>query len=295
MEKKALVIINPVSGMRRANKFLTDIITTLSVNGYQCLVQATTPTCNAAIIAEKLAEEQDLVICIGGDGTLNETIAGCIQCAASAPIGYIPAGSTNDFANSVGLAQNPLIAVDDIINGTIHSIDVGQFNDRPFVYTASFGAFTKASYSTPREMRNAMGYFAYLLEGVKELADIRSYDMCVTADGESRCGEYVFGGICNSKRIAGGIIHFSEEDVDLNDGQLEVFLVKAPQNPTDFMQLVFDMNAGNYNSKFIEFFSAKSLHIATTDYVDWTLDGEYQAGSREVSISVLPGALKLKY
>jgi diacylglycerol kinase family enzyme len=106
---------------------------------------------------------------------------------------------------------------------------------------------------------------------------------------------HVFGGICNSKRIAGGIIHFSEEDVDLNDGQLEVFLVKAPQNPTDFMQLVFDMNAGNYNSKFIEFFSAKSLHIATTDPVDWTLDGEYQAGSREVSISVIPGALKLQY
>lgn len=295
MEKKALVIINPVSGMRRANKFLTDIITTLSVNGYQCMVQATTPTCNAATIAAKLAKEQDLVICIGGDGTLNETISGCIQCASSASIGYIPAGSTNDFANSVGLAQNPLIAVDDIINGTIHPIDVGTFNGKPFVYTASFGAFTKASYSAPREMRNTMGYMAYVLEGAREIADIRSFNMCITTPDETIMGEYIFGGICNSKRIGGGVIQFPDEAVNLNDGMLEVFLVKTPQNPADFMQLVFDMNAGNYNSKFIEFFSAKSLHIATTDPVDWTLDGEYQAGSREVSISVIPGALKLQY
>lgn len=295
MKKKLLFIINPVSGTRRANRFLIKMLAKVS-NEYACQVQTTTPEYNAKQIAEDYAQNKDLVICIGGDGTLNETVGGCLQNnSTTPPIGYIPAGSTNDFATGLKLVQHPLRCFKQLMNGTIHPIDVGLFNDKPFVYTASFGIFTKASYNTPREMRNLMGYMAYVLEGAKEITDIRLFTMCITTPDKTMIGEYIFGGICNSKRIGGGVIQFPDEDVDLNDGMLEVFLVKAPQNPADFMQLVFDMNAGNYNSKFIEFFSTKSLHIATTDHVDWTLDGEYQAGSREVSISVMPGALKLQY
>ncbi|MBQ8806563.1 MAG: diacylglycerol kinase family lipid kinase [Bacteroidaceae bacterium] len=294
--KKLLLILNPVSGMRKANRFLADILTELSAQGYECTVQATIPERNAEQIAAELAKDKELVVCIGGDGTLNETVNGCLKThGKTPPIGYIPAGSTNDFANSLKLPQHPMACLSQILDGEIHAIDVGLFNGKPFVYTASFGAFTKASYSAPREMRNMMGYMAYILEGASEITDICSYELCIEADGETRVGEYIFGGICNSKRIGGGLIQFTDEMVDLNDGMLEVFLVKTPKTPGDFMQLIFDMNAGNYNSKFIEFFSAKSLHIATTDDMDWTLDGEYQAGSREVSIGVISGALNLKY
>lgn len=295
MKKKLLLIINPVSGMRKANRFLTEMITRAS-NHYECQVQATTATYNAKHIAMDYAKDKDLVICIGGDGTLNEAVDGCLQANdKTPPLGYIPSGSTNDFANGLKLPQHPLRCFNKILNGEVHPIDVGLFNGRPFVYTASFGIFTKASYSAPREMRNLMGYMAYVLEGAKEITDIRSYSLCIDTPDRTVTGDYIFGGICNAKRIGGGIIQFADDVADLSDGLMEVFLMKAPKTPTDLMQLIFDMNVGNYNSAFIECFSAKSIHIATTDDMDWTIDGEYQAGSREVSIEVLPGALNLQY
>lgn len=296
MHKKLLLIINPVSGMRKANRYLTDMIATLSAEGYECQVQATTPTCNATEIAANFSHDKDMIICVGGDGTLNETVAGCLSADGKTPvIGYIPSGSTNDFANSLKLPQNPLGCLDDILNGDVHPIDVGTFNGKPFVYTASFGAFTKASYSAPRELRNNLGYLAYVLEGAREIADIRSYSLCIETESDVIVGDYIFGGVCNSKRIGGGVIRFNDNDVDMSDGLLEVFLVKAPTTPGEFMQLVFDINAGNYNSPFIQFFSTNKVHIATTDDIDWTLDGEYQAGSREVNIEVLPRVLNLQY
>lgn len=295
MNLKALIIINPVSGMKKANRFLTDILTKMCMHGYQCTVQTTTPDCNATMIAEQLANGQDLIICIGGDGTLNETIAGCIAANVHVPVGYIPSGSTNDFANNLGLLQHPIAAIEAILDGEVHHIDVGTFNDRPFVYTASFGIFTKASYSAPREMRNSLGYLAYVLEGVKEIGDIQSYQLCIDAGETVVAGNYIFGGICNSKRIGGGIIHFTDDMVDLNDGKLEVFLVKTPETPAEFMQLVFDLNSGNYNSRFIDFFSATNLRVITNDNIDWTLDGEYQPGTQEINIQVKHSELALKY
>lgn len=295
MKKKLLLIINPVSGTRKANRFLTDIITTLSENGYECQVQATTITYSAQHIARNYAKDKDLILCIGGDGTLNETVSGCLATnGKTPPIGYIPAGSTNDFANGLKLLQHPLKGLRSILNGDIHAIDVGLFNGKPFIYTASFGAFTKASYAAPREMRNLMGYAAYVLEGAKEITDIRSYSLCIETPENTTAGEYVFGGICNAKQIGGGLIQF-DDVADLNDGLLEVLLIKRPKTPADFMQLMFDMNTGNYNSEFIECFSAPAIHITTTDDIDWTLDGEYQTGSREISIGVMPGALNLQY
>jgi YegS/Rv2252/BmrU family lipid kinase len=296
MQKKLLLIINPVSGMRKANRFLTDIITTLSTNGYECQVQATTPVYNAQRIAMNYAKEKDLIVCIGGDGTLNETVSGCLATnGKTPPIGYIPSGSTNDFANGLRLPHHPLKGLAGILSGNIHMLDVGLFNGKPFVYTASFGAFTKASYTATREMRNVMGYAAYVLEGAKEIADIRSYSLCIETPDRTVTGDYIFGGICNAKQIGGGIIQFADNVADLSDGLLEVLLMKMPKTPADLMQLIFDLNAGNYNSEFLECFSAKSIRIATTDEIDWTIDGEYQAGSREVSIDVLPGVLQLQY
>ncbi len=296
MQKRLLFIINPVSGTKRANRFLTEMITRLSEEGYECTVQSTTPTYSAEHLAAKLSKDKDMVICVGGDGTLNETIKGCLTVGeCTPPIGYIPAGSTNDFANSLHLQQAPLCCLNEILEGAVHDIDVGTFNGRPFVYTASFGAFTKASYSAPREAKNNLGYLAYLLEGAKELSDIKSYHLkLITPEGIHE-GDYIFGGVCNSKRLAGGVIRFRDDEVDLNDGLLEVFLVRYPQNATEFMQLLLDLNAGKYTSPLIQFFSTNQLRVITSDNMDWTIDGEYQKGSNDINISVLPSALKLQY
>ncbi len=296
MHKKLLFIINPVSGTRKANQYLTDMIALLSEQGFECIVQATTPMYSAEYIAARRAADVDSIICVGGDGTLNATVSGCLrELTQTPPIGYIPAGSTNDFANNLGLPMHPIKCLKTILDGKVHAIDIGLFNERPFVYTASFGAFTKSSYNTPRDIKNSLGYMAYILEGVKELSELKPYHMRVTTEHITCEGEYVFGGICNSKRLAGGMVKFDENAIDFNDGQLEVFLVKYPKNGGEIMQVLMDLSIGNFQSPFIEFFSAKNIEIETEDSIDWTIDGEYQAGKTNIQISVLPSALQLQY
>lgn len=295
MKPKLLLIVNPVAGTRRSNKFLVDMLVEIANANYEYNVQVTTPERGAEQIAYKMAGDYDIVVCVGGDGTLNATIAGCMHHKKTPHIGYIPAGSANDFASGLGLALNPLTALDDVLNGTTHTMDIGMFNDKPFVYTASFGVFTKTSYNTPRELRQNLGYLAYILAGAKELSDIKSYHLKIKADDRAMEGDYIFGGVCNAKRIGGGVIRFTDDMVDLNDGLMEAFLVKTPQNPAEFMQLIFDLNACNYNSKFIECFSTSTLKIIADENLDWTLDGEYQPCKKKANIEVLPAALKIKY
>lgn len=295
LTKTALVIINPVAGTKRANRFLTDIIQMLSNEDYQCQVQATMPQRNATFLAKTYAPGKDLVICIGGDGTLNETIAGCIAANVSPKIGYIPAGSTNDFANNLGLNAHPIQATKAILNGKTLDIDVGMFNDRVFIYTASFGAFTRASYSAPREWRNSLGHLAYVLAGAQDLGDLKAHHVKIKTADRIIEGEYIFGGICNSTRIGGGMIKLPEELVNINDGLLEVVLVKYPETAADFTTLIFDLVTGNYASPFLDFLSTPSLDVIINDNVDWTIDGEYQKGCKNIHIDVLPGALKLQY
>lgn len=295
MKSKLLLIMNPVAGTRRANKFLTEMLVDISNANYEYNIQVTTPTRDAETIACEMAGDCDIVVCIGGDGTLNATVAGCMQHSKVPCIGYIPAGSANDFASGLGLSLNPRIALDNILNGEEHTMDVGMFNGKPFVYTASLGIFTKTAYNTPRELRQNLGYLAYVLAGAKELSDIKSYHLKIKSDDRMMDGDYIFGGMCNAKRVGGGVIKFTDEMVDLNDGLMEVILVKTPQNPADFMQLIFDLNAGNYNSKFIELFSTSTLKIVSDENLDWTLDGEYQPCKKKTNIEVLPATLKIKY
>lgn len=295
MERKnLLIIINPVAGMKKLNKYLSDIIVKFTDAGYLCQVQTTTKEYGAKYWVLRSGLNKDMIVCGGGDGTLNDVIAGCIELGIKPNIGYIPCGSTNDFANGLKLSINPLEATDDIIYGKENNIDAGKFNGRIFVYTASFGAFTKASYNAPREMKNSLGYLAYVLEGVKEIKDIKSYHLKLITDSKNIEGDYIFGGICNSKRIGGGMVRFNDEIVNLNDGKLEVFLIKFPKNPAEFTQLVFDLNTGNYNSSMIELFSTEKITIETDNEIDWTIDGEYQKGEKRIEIENIKDAFVLK-
>lgn len=291
--RKLLLIINPVAGMKKVNKFLTDIIVVFSEAGYVCQVYPTTKDFSADKIVKNYGEDANLVVCIGGDGTFNEVVTGCLQLKNKPHIGYIPSGSTNDFANGMKLPLDPVEAAKNIVSKDPTNIDVGTFNDRIFTYIASFGVFTKASYSTPRDLKNTFGYLAYALHGIKEITEIKKIDMIIEAQDRIIEDSFIFGGICNSKRIGGGLIKFSEELVDMNDGLLEVFLIKYPKNTAEFMQLVFDLNTENFNSPMFEFFSTDNLKITADSHTDWTIDGEYQKGSEIIEISNKKSAISL--
>ena len=212
--KKLLFIMNPRAGTRKANKVLPDILGLFNRYGYDVHVHITKGQGDGMEIVQQRAAEMDLVVCCGGDGTFNETVSGILKSGAQVPIGYIPAGSTNDFAVSLGLKNNPMEAAKQIMEGEAQAYDVGCFGGRHFTYVASFGLFTKASYATPQNMKNALGHTAYLLEGMQELGQIKPIRMQLAADGHILDEEFLFGAICNSTSVA-GILTLDPNQVDL--------------------------------------------------------------------------------
>ena len=227
--KKNLMIMNPCSGKRQANKLLTDMVELFTKNGYMTTVLTTTARGDGTLYAAEHGGDFDLITCVGGDGTFNEVVAGIVESNRKIPVGYIPAGSTNDFANSLGLSTDVMKAARDIISGEKISLDIGSFNGRKFSYVASFGAFTQTSYSTPQSVKNMLGHLAYILEGVTSLTSIRPQHLRIEANGVVYDGDYIFGAVSNSTSLA-GILTLSPEYVDMGDGLFELLLVKMPRN-----------------------------------------------------------------
>ena len=232
--KKVLLIINPKAGKTKVKTSLFDIIDILTEHDMTVTVEITRYGGHARDISTHIPDEYDMVVCAGGDGTLNEVIAGIIASGKNIPIGYIPAGSTNDFASTLHLSKDMKKAALDIAEGVVRSIDIGLFKNRYFTYVASFGAFTKASYSTPQEVKNTLGHLAYVLEGMKDLPTIKGeYMKMVCGNGTVYEGEYIFGAIANSTSV-GGVISLDSRLVTMNDCKFEitvedeVYYVDAP-------------------------------------------------------------------
>lgn len=283
-EKKLLLIINPCAGQKRANRYLAEILGLFSANHYQNIVFVTSAAGQAVDYVYDHCREVDLIVCIGGDGTLNEVIRGLIRAGVKTPIGYIPSGSTNDFASSIGLSKDILTAARDIMEGTPHSLDIGSFNDRTFSYVASFGAFTNTSYSTPQSLKNMLGHLAYILEGIKEVPKIRTIHMRVeTQEGQSFEGDYIFGAVSNSTSIA-GILEISPDLVSMNDGVFEIMLIKSPANARQLYQIINDLRTQQYTSEMINFCSTASATIYAPTDMNWTLDGEFEEGCEEIHV-----------
>ena len=295
--KKLLLIMNPKSGVMLAPKYLADIIERFSRTGYLTQVLMTTARGDARDFAHEYGGDVDLVVVSGGDGTLNEVIDGLISGGHDTDIGYIPSGSTNDFANSIGLPKGIFECVDNIIYGTPHNVDIGSFNGRYFSYVASFGAFTSVTYSVPQNLKNIFGHAAYVMGGITELANLRAIHARITADPGTPFemvfeGDYVLGAICNSKSV-GGILKLDKLDVDLNDGLMEVLLVKMPKDIIDLNDIAISMLGGTFKSNQIESFSAGNLEIEIEEGTHWTLDGEYEKGSGICRIHTLESAVSL--
>lgn len=293
MMKKMLFVMNPFAGQRKANRYLADILTLFNRADYEVQVHMTAGPGDGAQAVAKYAAGMDLVVCCGGDGTFNETVSGVLQSGADVPLGYIPAGSTNDFAASLKLPTNPLKAAQAIVEGKAVTYDVGRFGERHFAYVASFGAFTKASYSTPQNVKNALGHTAYLLEGISELSQIRkTHVRFEMADGEVVEDDFLFGAISNSTSV-GGILTLDPKQVDMSDGLFELLLVRAPKDLAEIGECIKALNTKKYNCRMITFLSAPSMTITADPEMAWTLDGEREPGHGRVEVQNLHHAIRL--
>lgn len=291
--KKLFLVMNPCSGKKRANKVLAEIIDVFNRADYEVTAYMTAARGDATRAAAERAADFDRIVCIGGDGTLNEVIAGLHEVGQQTPIGYIPAGSTNDFANSLGLPKDLLDAARLAATGEPRKLDIGSFNGRCFSYVASFGAFTRTSYATPQGMKNALGHVAYLLAGAKELTSIRSTHMrFVLADGTPFEDDYIFGAISNSTSVA-GLLTLSPDLVDLNDGLFELLLIRKPHSLLELSDCVLALTTQEYHTPMLTMVSTGRVEIDCPSELDWTLDGEYAAGQAHCVVENLHDAIRV--
>jgi len=290
--KQMLLIVNPVAGLKKASKYLPEIIEVFNRAEYEVRVYITVQESDAERIAKLMEQPLDLVVCCGGDGTLNATVNVMLQNKKNIPIGYIPAGSTNDFANSLGLPSDVVEAAKRVVNGTPTAYDVGRFPGRYFTYVASFGAFTKASYSTAQNIKNSLGHMAYVLEGIQEISKIRKWHLKLETDTEVLEDDYLFGAVCNSTSV-GGILTLNPELVDMGDGKFEVLLIRAPKNISEVGECISALKAQTYDCGMITFRSAGHIQITTEAEMQWSLDGERMEGAENILIENLHHSIRL--
>ena len=229
----------------------------------------------------------DLIVCSGGDGTLDEVVTGMIQSGFRTSIGYIPAGSTNDFGGSISLPKHMVRAAQTAVTGRDFQCDIGSFchedGEDVFVYIAAFGLFTDVSYETGQEMKNVLGHMAYLLEGMKRLPSIRSFSMKVSWDGNELEDDFIFGMVTNSFSV-GGFKNITGRNVKLDDGVFEVTLIKNPRNPVELSNIMLSLINRNIDSDTMYCFRTAQLELESEEPVAWTLDGENGGQHTKVEI-----------
>lgn len=281
--KKMLFIYNPNAGTGVLKPKLSDVLDVFTKSGYEITVYPTQKPHDAVEKIQECAKQYDLIVCSGGDGTLDEAVTGIHLGGMKTPLGYIPAGTTNDFAASLGIPKDILQAADAAVNGEIFPCDVGEFNGDPFIYIAAFGIFTDVSYETKQSMKNILGHMAYLLEGAKRIFNIPSYRMKVTHDGETFEDEFIFGMVTNSRSVGGfkGIIG---PQVIFDDGVFEVTLIRTPKNPIELNELLGAIVMGQINPQRMYSFKSSEIRFECEKEIPWTLDGEFGGVHREVIV-----------
>lgn len=293
--EKVLFIVNPTSGKMTIKSKLFEILKLFSDAGFEPTVLMTEKSGDATTFTQKYAPDFDRIISCGGDGTLNEIVTGMMSLKEiqRRPIGFIPAGTTNDLADTLRIPKTPLEAAKTIINNKAYPNDVGNFNNgRYFNYIASCGAFASTSYATPQNMKNSLGHLAYILEGIKSLNEIKPIYMKIKSDEVTTEGEFLFAGITNALSV-GGIYKFDPKHVNLSDGTFEVILIRMPKNTTDIVGIFTNLANLHYEEDQVLFFHSANVTIECEMPVKWTVDGEYGGTFEKVNVKNLPGAVNI--
>lgn len=271
--KKLLFIFNPISGRTRIRSKLYEIIDFYSQNDYLITLYPTQKKGDGYRKMKELTDMYDLVVCSGGDGTLNEIVSGMLDGGRKNVLGYVPSGSTNDFARSIGIPSDVMEALPITIYGKPYHLDVGKFNDKYFVYVAAFGIFTNIPYSTPQQLKNTLGYLAYLLEGIKAISELKAYSLSMTYDGGSVTGKFIVGLITNSYSVA-GFKNPSQCLTQLNDGLFEILLIRMPKNIIELQEIIKSLLNEDVHTDSIVCVQSAKVEF-DSEPMNWTFDGEY--------------------
>lgn len=293
LDKSAMLIINPVSGKKLVLKHITNIVRSLMDGGYKVTTYITSCRGEATEFVRRYGREYQLICCTGGDGTLNEVLTGLAMERIDVPLGYIPCGSTNDFANSHRLSTDIPTATRRIAEGSTTRYDIGCFGEQYFSYVAAFGAFSWLSYTTDQRMKNALGHTAYILDALKDVYKIKPQHVRIEANGEVYEDEYIFGAICNSTSVA-GTIELPSSIVDTADGKFEVLLIKMPETILELNAIITGVLSQDYSCPSITFFQAESVDIVNEPGLLWSLDGECSKEYDAVHVELIPRFLNLR-
>lgn len=286
MQKKAMFIFNPQAGKGKVKSSLYAIIDGFFTHGFLVTCFPTAYKNHATHLIQTYAKHYDVIICSGGDGTLNEVICGMMRLQHRPPLAYIPTGTVNDFATTLHLTSNVKKSLEIFAQNNIFACDICRFNQRYFTYVAAFGAFTEVSYQTPQATKNMLGRAAYFLEGIKQLPNITTYHMKLTTEeGRIIEDDFVFGAITNARSVA-GFQSVSTKHALLDDGEFEVLLIRMPQNPLDLQIIITALLKQETNEKFMEFFTARSLLIESDPKASWTLDGEEGGSPETIEVNI---------
>ncbi|NCB04387.1 MAG: diacylglycerol kinase family lipid kinase [Clostridia bacterium] len=293
MERKPLLfLINPNAGRTDIRVSLLAVCDTLSRGGYDVIVRPTTRAGEIPDILQEWHGKVDTVVACGGDGTLNETVDAMMHLSPRPVLGYIPGGTVNDFASSLGIPKNPLAAAETIVNGTPFGCDIGRFGNRYFSYIAAFGAFTEVAYQTPQKPKSVLGRTAYILEGIKRLPTLRSYHLRIETPSACVEDDYIFGMISNSTSVGGFKLN-GKHHVSMHDGLLELVLVKNPDNILALNDIINSIVTQNFNSEYVHFLRTSRVSVTSSDVVAWTLDGEFGGAPQSISIEACREALRV--
>lgn len=292
--KKMLFIYNPNAGKGLLKAKLSDVLDIMVKAGYELTVYPTQSYRDAYRKVVHMDKGYDIVVCSGGDGTLDEVVTGMMKRDKKdrIPIGYIPTGTTNDFASSLHISRDIMEAADTTVHGKPFACDVGKFNKDVFVYVAAFGLFTDVPYQTDQKLKNALGHAAYVLEGVKRLSNIPSYYIKITADGREIEDEFMIGMITNSRSVA-GFRSIMGKDVKFDDGEFEVTLIKKPKSLIGLQEIITALLIENFDTKHMYTFKAKEITLESKEEIPWTLDGEFGGQHEEVHIINKKQALEI--
>ncbi|MBQ6826113.1 MAG: diacylglycerol kinase family lipid kinase [Clostridia bacterium] len=289
--EKLLLIVNPCSGRAKMRPQLLKVIEIFSDAGYIVTVYPTKHQGDATVFVSNLSKHAyDVIVACGGDGTLNEVITGLMASKVECRLGYIPSGTLNEWSTGLGISKIIPDAAKDIVNGKVTALDIGKFGHKYFSYTASFGAFTSASYSTAQEFKNVLGQAAYVLEGIRSVGQIKPIHMKITADEREIEGDFLFGAISNSMSV-GGIVKYDDSTVALNDGYFEMFLIRNFDNVLKLPPLAEGILRKDLDREGMEFLHARQITIKTEQSVSWTLDGEFAESDGKIKVSNVHNAI----
>lgn len=292
MKKKMLFIYNPLAGKEQIRDYLSDIIQTFCKADFEISIVATRGPGEATELVAEKGERYDYVVCSGGDGTMNEVAAGVMQLQYRPVVGYIPAGTVNDFASTLRIPKDMTEAAKLIVRGDLFSCDLGRFNNRYFTYVAGFGAFTEVSYQTPQDMKNALGKSAYFIEALKHVSDIKPHHMKIEYDDGAIEDEFLLGLVSNTESIS-GYKAYSRKEIKMDDGLFEALFIRNIQSPLELQMIINALLTKKLDAEQMCLIRTKHLHIVSDDEVQWTLDGEDGGWFDEIMIENIYHAMQI--